>query len=368
MPRHIDVLGPLPPPFGGVSIHIVRFLELVRGQGLTAEGHPYTGTTRSGKVAKALQAVGMVFNLYLKTSPGARGVLHVHYGGLGYFLALAPLLKLGRARKVITFHSVRVIQDLEGKPEWIRRWTMGLLDDFDLFVPVREEIGEELRRIGLNRPEMITMPAFLPPAEAERDLDRLPGDLASALEEGGKSNRLAVCCAAYYLGPGYGKDDLYGVEELAEALVVLDSKLDRPLDVWILTSNRPDSEAARQAEKKVRALTEGLVSVQVKVVYGAPLIPVMARSAGFLRPSREDGDSVAIREAMSMGLPVLASDVVRRPEGTVTFTLGGGEHLAGELETFLADLKPVPPGEVRPVRAEDPERLAAFVGKVVGEG
>ena len=35
MPRHIDVLGPLPPPFGGVSVHIVRFLELVRGRGLT---------------------------------------------------------------------------------------------------------------------------------------------------------------------------------------------------------------------------------------------------------------------------------------------------------------------------------------------
>ncbi|MCB1184549.1 glycosyltransferase [bacterium] len=364
MSRHVDVLGPLPPPYGGVSIHIIRFLELLRGEGLSATGHSYTGTTRQGKAGKAWQAAGMVGGLLRGVRPGPDSVLHLHYGGLGYFLALAPLLTRPWARKVITFHSVRVIQDLDGKPDWLRRRTLGLLGGFDLFVPVRTEIGTELAALGLQGPQVTVMPAFLPPAPSERNLERLPAAVAAQLEAGLADGRRQVSCAAYYLGPGYGKDDLYGVEELLAAVA---SRDEAPgCDLWVLVSNRPETAAQKAAEQAVLAHAARLEHTRLHLHYGLPLIPVLARSAAFVRPSREDGDSVAIREAMSMGVPVLASDVVQRPEGVTTFDLAGPEATAAALVPFLAGAESPAAGAVREILPGERERFTRFVREVAG--
>lgn len=365
MTRRVDVLGPLPPPYGGVSIHIIRFLELLRAEKVTAVGHPYTGTTRQGKLGKMIQAVRMLSGLYTSGLARADDVLHLHYGGLGYFLAIAPILARTKARKVVTFHSVRVIQDLEGKPGWIRRWALAILRDFDLFVPVRGEIGEELGKLGLVGPDVTVMPAFLPPADEECDLGRLPDSIAMELADGMRAGRQQVCCAAYYLGPGYGKDDLYGIEELMAAVVTLDDGQD--WDLWILVSNRPETTAQKSAEANVLAAAARLKNIRLRLYYGLPLIPVMARCGAFLRPSREDGDSVAVREALSMGLPVLASDIVNRPEQVVTFSLSGVTETATALHSFMQNLTLLGPGEVHTILRDARERFRHFVHEVLGD-
>jgi hypothetical protein len=39
----------------------------------------------------------------------------------------------------------------------------------------------------------------------------------------------------------------------------------------------------------------------------------------FLRPSNSDGDAISIREALYYKVPTIASNVIRRPKGTITF-------------------------------------------------
>ncbi|MFT5232183.1 MAG: glycosyltransferase involved in cell wall biosynthesis [Candidatus Krumholzibacteriia bacterium] len=364
MSRRVNVLGPLPPPFGGVSIHIVRFLELLKAEGATAVGYPYTGTTKQGKIGKICQALSMLGKIYFRLRSGPTDVLHVHYGGLGYFLAIAPILKSSTSRKVVTFHSVRVIQDLEGKPAWIRNLSLDLLSRFDLLIPVRAEIGEELGSLGLGQKATTVMPAFLPPADEERDLQRLPADVVKQLEHGMASGRQQVCCAAYYLGPGYGHDDLYGVEELLASLEHANDL--EPWDLWVLVSNRPETSAQHEAAAAVARAAEKLSNVNLHLLYGQPLIPIMSRCGAFLRPSREDGDSVAIREAMSMGLPVLASDVVQRPEIVETFALAGAATTGPAHRNFLAELPIMKSGESRPVLPGEQDRFRQFVQEVLG--
>lgn len=362
----VTVLGPLPPPYGGVSIHVVRFLELIQAEGLQGQGVPYTGTTSQGAWGKLRDAVAMIRGINSRPAPGAGDTVHLHYGGLLYFLAVIPFLRRTRARKVITFHSVRVIKDLAGVPGFLKARVLKVMNGFDLFVPVREGIGDQLRDLGLDGPAITIMPAFLPPADAERDLARLPEQVRRALEAGQEAGRLQVCVAAYYLGPGYGQEDLYGISDLAQALVRLDGTLLRPLDVWVLVSNRPETREQRQAAEGLQDCVRQLENISVQVCYGLPLIPVMARCGAFLRPSREDGDSVAIREALSMGLPVLASDVVQRPEGVATFTMNGAEGLAAALAAFLPGTDPVPRGQMREVVSSEREKYHSFIMKVAG--
>jgi len=364
MRRQIVVLGPLPPPFGGVSLHIVRFLELLKSEGIRARAYSYTGTTCMGRLGKLGQAARMLAVIYSRVQAGRGTVLHVHYGGLGYFLALAPLLTLSPARKVITFHSVRVLQDLESRPPWLRNGVLDLLNRFALFVAVRAEIGEALRSLGLDGPVITIMPAFLPPAPAERDPARLPVHVAGELEAAQRAGHIQICCGAYNLGPGYGHEDIYGVGSLVAALRNRTVTAGRIFDLWVLVSNAPQNSVQAQAEASIRAAAADLTDVQLHLHFGLPLIPVMSRCSAFLRPSREDGDSVAIREAMSLGLPVLASDVVARPQGVLVYPTATG--LPQALDGFLDSLDPLPTGTMRSIQVPDAGRYRTFVEEVFG--
>lgn len=362
----IFVLGPMPPPFGGVSMHMVRYLDLLRAAGLDVAGHPYTGTTKSSRLGRFLQAVGMLSRIYLSVRPGRGDLVHVHYGGLAYFLALGPVLRFSRCRQVVTFHSVRIVQDLAACPPILRGVALRLLNRVDLLVAVRAEIGEELRRSGIAKPALTVMPAFLPPSVEEQALAHLPEDVAGRLVAGQEAGELQVCCGAYYLGPGYGKPDLYGLEAIARVLAALDSRLRRPLVIWMMISNPPASPGEESAEDGIRRIVHGLRNVRLELHYGMPMLPVMIRCCGFLRPSREDGDSVAVREALSLGLPVLASDVVDRPPGVTVFPLAGDTTIMSALEAFLEHLQPKAPGESRQVRPTSTSGYDSFLCEVIG--
>lgn len=366
MRRRIVVLGPLPPPFGGVSLHIVRFLELLKSEGIRAVARPYTGTTRTDRAGKIAQAARMLAGIYTRGWAGRGDVLHIHYGGLGYFLALTPLVALTPARKVITFHSVRVLQDLDKSPARVRRLALRLLGRFSLFVAVRREIGDDLRTLGLKGPAITVMPAFLPPAPAEQDVARLPSDVAAELEAAQEAGRIQICCGAYYLGKGYGHEDIYGVESLVAALGQGEGPDGHDLDLWVLVSNTPQSREQVQAMETVQAAAARLPRCRLHLHFGLPLLPVMSRCCGFLRPSREDGDSVAIREALALGMPVLASDVVARPAGVQVYH--GAEGLPEALAAFIRTLEPVAPGTVRAIRNPDADRYRSFVLEVMGDG
>ncbi|HRU61231.1 MAG TPA: glycosyltransferase, partial [Bacteroidia bacterium] len=55
----------------------------------------------------------------------------------------------------------------------------------------------------------------------------------------------------------------------------------------------------------------------------------------YVRPTRSDGDALAVREALAAGVPVIASDVAPRPTGVTIFPSGKVDALATALEAVL---------------------------------
>jgi glycogen(starch) synthase len=62
---------------------------------------------------------------------------------------------------------------------------------------------------------------------------------------------------------------------------------------------------------------------------------IMSRSSAFVRPTFTDGDSISVREALALGVPVIASDAANRPEGTVLFETGNSSDLIKKMEWVL---------------------------------
>jgi glycogen(starch) synthase len=65
-------------------------------------------------------------------------------------------------------------------------------------------------------------------------------------------------------------------------------------------------------------------------------LAVIARSDIFIRPTLSDGDAISVREAIALGTPVVASDVVSRPKGTFCFKTGDAGDLALKIEYVLS--------------------------------
>jgi glycosyltransferase involved in cell wall biosynthesis len=70
-------------------------------------------------------------------------------------------------------------------------------------------------------------------------------------------------------------------------------------------------------------------------------LAVIARSDIFVRPTFSDGDAISVREAIALGTPVVASDVVDRPAGTLCFKTGDSNDLASKIESLLSGPRPV---------------------------
>ena len=56
----------------------------------------------------------------------------------------------------------------------------------------------------------------------------------------------------------------------------------------------------------------------------------------FVRPTYFDGDASSVREALTLGVRVVASDTDFRPEGVWRFPPGDADALAAAIETALA--------------------------------
>jgi glycosyltransferase involved in cell wall biosynthesis len=80
-------------------------------------------------------------------------------------------------------------------------------------------------------------------------------------------------------------------------------------------------------------------------------LQVMARSDLFVRPSRADGDSISVREAVALGVRTVASDVGRRPSGVHLCAAGDVDALVHAIERARA--APAPEPELAAADAHD---------------
>lgn len=68
----------------------------------------------------------------------------------------------------------------------------------------------------------------------------------------------------------------------------------------------------------------------------AQCVAIMRHFQVFARCTFYDGDAISIREAMELGVPVVASDTDSRPEGVTKFAIGDGQQLIGALLQVLS--------------------------------
>jgi glycogen(starch) synthase len=322
------LVGPYPPPFGGISAHIARLARGARTDGFTVGVVDHFGRGEQEPLIIAELRRNPWRYWRVLRSVRAR-VVHYHHARFSTLVATAWALRDSPAATVATVHGRELEPFLDSRIPGVGALTRWALASFDVLIAVSAEVERSLQA-AVGHPVAI-IPAYLPD---EDDRGELSAEADAFLRQG-----RSLVMAAYRLSVDGRGRTLYGLETAIDSFALV--ARDHPdLRLAIFLASPPRS---RRETHLLQSLVGGTrdpdLRERIRVFYGQPLAPALGLATVFLRPTVTDGDAVSIREAMSAGLPVLASDVVARPDGVTVLVLDR-RRWAAEIDRVLRDGTP----------------------------
>lgn len=123
-----------------------------------------------------------------------------------------------------------------------------------------------------------------------------------------RARRQPLLSFAHHPSPVYGRDFMFAaLRELSQRYP------DLGLAVFGPGTRTAEFDAAA-SKFGVMGLIENLSELPHEQT-----MAVIAASDAFIRPTTADGDSISVREALTLNVPCVASDVAVRPAGTTVF-------------------------------------------------
>jgi glycosyltransferase involved in cell wall biosynthesis len=304
----IVLVGPVPPPTGGVAAHIAAV-----ARGLGAIGvHTTTVDPRERlRLVSTLGLAGM-----------ARDIVHVHVSGHGpkpYGLVAAALATTPLRPAMVTLHSGLIRGFFDGLGASGRRTIAGLLERASAVVAVSDAIADAVAGLGMARPHVVS--PFV----------------ARALRPGRPPAHAAAAAGSPLIAAAVGPGAIYGAAVLARGFARLSGR-------------HPDAVLAvfgpGAADREVGHRLADLGVTDNVLLLGeldpATALGVVAVCDVFVRPTLADGDAMSVREARALGRRTVASDVARRPAGTALFRAGDADALSAAIEAALTAPPPPP--------------------------
>lgn len=316
----ILITGPVPPPAGGISIHIQRLVHLLESE------------FDIDLIDESDQKKDSVFNMrslnilsYLKKVSHSN-LLLVHSGNKLFKKIHILTGRLFRKKVIITLHGYG--------PK--RKQPFRAIDNF--FFGLSHKIilvnADIANRLSLSPKKCIVKHAFLPPVMmSEPALPTLVNDwLAKAT-----SNQKVIICANASRLDMHNNQDLYGLDmsiEITNRLV----KKGLPVNVVFTVSSIENCTAlfsSYQQQINELKLNDHFLLINERMSF----VKLIERSDIVIRPSNTDGDALTVREAIYLGKDVLASDVVKRPDGTSLFKTRDMDDMEIKLEMLVKKAK-----------------------------
>jgi glycogen(starch) synthase len=330
--RALDVLilGPVPPPHGGIAAHVSRVVPHLQRAGLEVGVLNHFRSTDADFVLDALNRNPINYFRMPRRIPAR--VVHYHHSHWGMLLAVALGRRRTGSRYVLTLHGNNVPGLLESRIPMLRRASRWAVNRFDAIIVVNPDIRTAIQdHVDPDRIEVL--PAFLE-APSEESL------YEASVEDFLASGR-TLLLSAFRVQFLPGGRDLYGLDMAVDAFSALAAE--RPdLRLALFIAERP---IARQATRYLRALAGRLEEAglrdRVLIVFGLPLTPAFRHDVILVRPTRIEGDALSVREALHACVPVVASDVVGRPAGTSTFASDDTADLRRALVEILDSTKEI---------------------------
>lgn len=297
---------------GGVSVHMKRLAHILEKDfdvGILDDAPAHvSGDAHNIRVLRQLPE-----NLQYIWS---HDIIHIHTGNWMLRVGMILLSMVMRKKIIVTMHSYR----LTGIPRAITQLLLRLADHVIC-------VNEIIFRLVVSRSKFLKE-AFIPPVESGCGLPE-------ALEQFIRDNdgRSILCANAFRLSE-YQGDDLYGLNQCIEVARLARDKHESIVIVFVVGRVDPSDRLYFKAANEISCHDlSGYIHV---IPYSVDFIELIRRSDVVLRPTLTDGDALTVREALFLGKPVVASDVVSRPDGTYLYRAGDAFDLYRVIKKVLS--------------------------------
>ena len=298
--QKVLIIGPCPPPYGGVSVHIFRLYNLLKNDfefdfiDESAVQKKEFFNIRSLQLLVYIKKMYQCDTLFIHSGKDTLRIFHLIIGRL-------------LAKKIIlVLHGFT-----SSPPKFIFLIKSFIYRIASTVIVVNNEIKLRLR---LSKKKCIIKDAFIPPNLNEEP--ELPNDIHNLLSEKRKEKKVILCSNASSLEK-YSNQDLYGLDLCIEVCRRLYIKKVKFFFVFIVSSIRNNEELYTRSIELIKkyGLTDNFLLIHQKLSF----IKVMEYSDIIVRATNTDGDSLTVREGLFLRKKVIASDIVKRPAGVVLF-------------------------------------------------
>lgn len=316
MKKTILFIGPLPPPAGGISIHIKRLSELLKNDynfEYIDESNPVKPgffNIRSLNLFKYLARVTKTDLVFIHSGNHILRCFHI------------VMSKLFFRKIILTIHAY----PFKNK-KLVKYFEEIIYRQADKIILVNANLADKIK---LPQQNCIVQNAFLPPLmETEQEL---PAEIQAWIKKV-KNGRKTIMCANAWQLEIFENEDLYGLDMCIEAVRRLKKNGFSVAFIFNVASTDKlrDTYLKYQASIKELALTEDFLLINERLSF----VKLIEKANIVLRPTNTDGDALTVREALFLGKPVVASDVVERPAGATLFKTRDVEDMVVKLAQLM---------------------------------
>lgn len=309
MKKKILLIGPMPPPFGGVSSHVERLSAKINSTNDLEAAVFDPGKMKFYDPTGAGRNLFQAIRFFASTA-----IVHLHISHrLKIFIA--KISNLVGKKVVYTQHNVR--------------------DQNSSSVVKLHSIADAAIQVYSSPSNFLDhkthiIPAFIPASS----VSIIGSDIGKELSD---YKNVIVAIATHPKNKTVQIDgkDIYGFDLMLDAY----SKISRKGMILVLIDSNGSSREDYQSEiQKINTAGQPVKYISSTTDFNA----LLQLCSVYVRPTRSDGDSIAIREALAAGVKVLASDCVIRPEGVALFNNNDPRSLEMELNKLL-DVPNSPP-------------------------
>lgn len=299
--RRIAIIGPYPPPYGGISVHVQRVLEY-----LPPDSYVLYNSNKSfhekavsfyGKMKFIKILIFLLKKYHIVHTHSTDPVLRILFGLIGIF----------RKNIYLHIHGESLI-DYLNKNHLGSRIMKQMIKNLNILACN----SILLNKINVYKPiSILEVDAFIPPKFKQNIFDSILYSYKNFFQE----QRFIISMNGWF--DYYNNEDLYGFDL---AIKVVKKSIEQGRDIYLAASINGirDKGLYNSFVQFIHdfSLQENILLIHedLKEVW-----PLFMASQIFIRPTNADGSAVSIKEALWLETPVIASDCIVRPEGVTLF-------------------------------------------------
>lgn len=319
------LVGPYSLPHGGIQRYLVQLRDQLRIKGYphnVLDSRSKMDVSTKSVVMRVLYGITKYLFMMLKLKKIEGKIVHIFSSSYGNFFGNGLLLvagKMFRKRTVLSMMGGGFPSVIK-KSGPTRKFLIKTIFRFaDLIIACNENIKESIISLGVKNCKLILISNALP-FRISTD-----GVVEPSLNNFLETHRPFITSVGA-LSPAYG------ISILIKAVAKLrESFPDVGLLLVVLTTSDKKTVTEVQSLLRVNKLSD---SILIRQNVGS-LCTIIKRSDLFVRPTLVDGDSMSVREALFLGVPVIASNTAFRPRDVVLFNKGDINDLNDKMKRVI---------------------------------